>query len=291
VTLARVRDRAGTFTLVTDPIQDGATTVRGRRLAWRAVGSGPPLLLVNGYAATAADWDPAFVAALGASFRVVCPDHRGMGASSIGDPAEPLTVGSMAADLERVLDALGLESAPVVGWSMGGFVAQRLAVTAPSRVGMLVLLSTDPGGPDALLAAPDVWARLTDHTGTPREQATRLIALLFPPEVARTVDEQFGDAVAEARAALDVAVLTAQQRAMEAWHAQEQARPPGRTGLAVLAATGTRDVVIPPGNADRLAAHWPGCTVERFAGGGHAFMAQQPQRLADLIAAFASRVR
>jgi pimeloyl-ACP methyl ester carboxylesterase len=55
----------------------------------------------------------------------------------------------------------------------------------------------------------------------------------------------------------------------------------------VLAAHGGEDVVVPAANLDGLAARWPGCRTERFAGGGHAFMAQEPQRLAALIAAFA----
>ncbi|HEV7773654.1 MAG TPA: alpha/beta fold hydrolase [Conexibacter sp.] len=72
---------------------------------------------------------------------------------------------------------------------------------------------------------------------------------------------------------------------MVAWHLEEQPRP-ADDAPPVLVAHGSEDVVIPPGNADALAARWPGARVERFAGGGHAFMAQEPLRLADLIAAF-----
>src|SRR5664279_5347582 len=115
----------------------GEIEVEGRRLAWRAVGSGAPLLLVNGYAATAADWDPAFLDGLSESFEVVCPDNRGVGGSELGDGE--LTVDGMAADLEALLDALGIERAPIVGWSMGGFIAQRLAERAPGRVSALAL--------------------------------------------------------------------------------------------------------------------------------------------------------
>jgi 3-oxoadipate enol-lactonase len=258
--------------------------VGGRRLAWTAAGEGPALLLVNGYAATAADWDPTFVAELGTSFRVICPDNRGVGASEPGDLGE-LTIDAMAADLEALLDALELERAPVVGWSMGGFVAQRLALRAPERVATLVLLSTDPGGAATVRADAGAWARLTDHAGTPREQASRLISLLFPPDLAREIDSQFGEVVADARAGLEPATLTAQEAAMDVWHAADQpvpgAVPP------VLVACGSEDIVIPPGNADILAARWRAARVERFAGGGHAFMAQEPARLAGLVAEFA----
>jgi 3-oxoadipate enol-lactonase len=261
-----------------------AIEVEGRRLAWTSVGDGSPLLLVNGYAATAADWDPTFIAELGKSFRVICPDNRGVGDSDLGDSDE-LTIDSMAADLEALLDALALERAAVVGWSMGGFVAQRLALRSPERVAALVLLSTDPGGPSAIFAEIDVWDRLIDYSGTPREQASRLIALLFPLRLARDIDRQFGEIVAEAREALSSQTLDAQEVAMDAWHATEQPAP--TSAPPVLIARGSEDVVIPPANSDLLAARWHAAGVERFFYGGHAFMAQEPVRLARLIADFA----
>lgn len=264
----------------------GAQTIEidGRKLAWRTVGSGPPLLLVNGYAATGGDWDPQLLQRLAGTFEVISPDNRGMGMSQLGDPAG-LTIDGMAGDLELLLDALAIERAPVVGWSMGGFVAQRLALRAPARVERLVLLSTDPGGAAAVPAEPDVWARLLDHSGSAREQATRLISLLFPPDLAPQIDDRFGAIVALARSGLNPQTLAAQEAAMVAWHLEEQPRP-GGNAPPVLVAHGGEDVVIPPGNAGALAARWPGARVERFDGGGHAFMAQEPLRLADLIAAF-----
>jgi pimeloyl-ACP methyl ester carboxylesterase len=269
------------------------TSIGGRRLAWRTVGSGPPLLLVNGYAATGGDWDPTLLMALGRGFEVICPDNRGVGDSELG--TGEVTVAGMAADLEGLLDALELERAPVVGWSMGGFVAQRLASRAPGRVEALALLSTDPGGAAAVPAEPEAWARLIDHSGTPREQATRLISLLFPPALAPQIDRQFGEVVAAARAGLRPQALRAQELAMALWHLEDPLAPAGQGGPVsapdgaappVLVAHGSEDVVIPAANAEPLAARWPGARVEVFEGGGHAFMAQEPQRLASLLTSF-----
>lgn len=246
--------------------------------------SAPPLLLINGFAATAADWDPTFVAALERSFDLIRPDNRGVGTAPLGELDGPLTIEMMAADLEALLDAREIARLPVAGWSMGGFIAQALAAKAPQRVESLVLLSTDPGGADSVLAHPAVWARLTDCSGTPREQATRLISLLFPPVVAAEIDRQFGEVVAAARAVLSPAALAAQTNAMAAWHAREQ-QPLG-SATPVLIAHGSEDIVIPPENSDHLAALCPNSRLERFAGGGHAFMAQEPERLADLITSF-----
>jgi pimeloyl-ACP methyl ester carboxylesterase len=191
----------------------------------------------------------------------------------------------MAADLEALLDALEIERARVAGWSMGGFAVQRLAVHAPHRVEAMALLSTDPGGGAAVPADPEVWAKLVDHSGTPREQATRLISLLFPPGRAVEIDRRFGDLVAAARAELSTAALEAQERAMAAWH-EEDPPAPGPVAPPALVLHGSEDVVVPPANAGALAARWPGARVEPIAGGGHAFMAQEPQRLADLMISF-----
>ncbi len=335
-----------------EPEANHTIELDGRRLAWRSLGAGPPLVLVNGYSATAADWDPTLLGALAASFELICPDNRGVGDSQLGDPGE-LSIDAMANDLILLLDALGIEQASFAGWSMGGFAAQSLAMLAPARVRAMVLLATDPGGPAATLADPDVWARLTDNSGSPREQATRLLAVLFPPEVAVAIDRMFGEVVASARAALSPVALRAQERAIEAWHAREPPEPgpgtpaepgpdrlsapgpgtpaepgpdrlsapgpgtpaepgpdrlsapgpgtppepgadrlsaPGAGTPPVLAASGSLDVVIPPSNLKALAARWPGAKTEVFDGGGHAFMAQEPERLAATIVEFLAEV-
>jgi 3-oxoadipate enol-lactonase len=240
----------------------------------------PPLLLINGYAATGADWDPTFLAELGRSHRVIAPDNRGMGSVPLGD--EELTIDLMAADMVRRLDEEQVERVAVAGWSMGGFVAQQLARRAPERVASLVLLDTDPGGPEAVPAESEVWARLTDHSGTSREQASRLIGLLFPPPLAEEIDAQFGEVVAAARERLAPVALRAQEDAMTAWHDHDPdpmpAQPP-----PVLVLHGEEDAVIPSPNAELLARRWPGARVETFAGCGHALMAQEPERVAALI--------
>lgn len=266
------------------PGEKRAIEIDGRRFAWRSIGDGPALLLVNGYAATSDDWDPLMLSTLARSFELICPDNRGIGESELGDPAE-LTIDAMAADLQRLLDALQVDSAPLVGWSMGGYIAQRLASRAPRRVQAMVLLSSAPGGPAAVPGEPRVWEMLTDHSGTPREQATRLISVLFPPSVAAEIDREFGELVAAARAQLSPRALSAQERALIAWHAEPQPSP-GGDAPRVLALCGSEDVLIPPENSEALVEHWPGARAERFAGGGHAFMAQEPVRVAELIEAF-----
>jgi pimeloyl-ACP methyl ester carboxylesterase len=147
---------------------------------------------------------------------VICPDNAGLGRSTLAADEAVGGVEGMAADLVALLDALELERIAVVGWSMGGFIAQSLARRTPGRVAALGLISTDPGDPDCVEGEPRVARELVDHSGTPREQASRLISLLYPPWLAPEADERFGEIVATARAALLERVLFMQEEALGA---------------------------------------------------------------------------
>lgn len=253
-------------------------------IAWTRQGEGQPLLLVNGYAATGADWDPAFVAGLAESFAVLCPDNRGMGGSDLGEG--PMTVARLVEDLVDLLDALEIERAMVAGWSMGGFVAQALATAHPNRVGGLVLMATAAAGPESVAADPAVTARLFDHSGTPREQASRLIGLLFPEAIAEEIDAEFGEVAAAARAALSPVALAAQEELIRRWHREPAGSSPAAIGAPTLVMAGAEDVVIPSENATILASAVAGARLELFPGAGHAFMAQEAQRASRSICAF-----
>jgi pimeloyl-ACP methyl ester carboxylesterase len=233
------------------------------------------LVLINGYAATKDDWDPSFLRALAEDFAIV-----------LVDIATASTVADMADDVVALLDERDVGRAALVGWSMGGFVAQELAARSPERVEALVLLASDGGGPEAVRCSDVVDRRLRDRSGTPREQASRLIALLFPPDVAAVVDAEFGEVVAEARARLVPSTLDAQEAAMDAWHGEPADDRLAAIRAPALVAVGTEDMVIPPVNGELLRARLANAWLAPFGGGGHAFMAQAPVRLARLIGAF-----
>jgi 3-oxoadipate enol-lactonase len=256
-----------------------------RAIAWTAVGDGPPLLLLNGYAATGADWDPVFLGGLAAHFRVICPDNIGLGRSILADGEKVGGAAGMTADSIALLDALRIPRAAVVGWSMGGFIAQSLVRQAPERVSALGLISTHTGGVDCVDCAPEVFQRLIDHSGTPREQATRLLALLFPPDRAADVDERFGDLVAAGRAALPESVLFMQEEALVEWHGRPSALSVLAPAVPTAIVHGGSDTVVPPGNAEVLARFHPGATVMVLPACAHAPMAQEPAAAAEAIIA------
>ena len=146
------------------------------------------------------DWDASFIDGLAAASELVLLDNCGIGASS--DNGAPFDIRQLAEDTARVIKALEFERASVLGWSLDGCIAQTLALEHPARINKLILLSTDPGGTDAKLASPDVRSRLADMSGTPHEQARRLLSVLFPADLAESIYQKFGGIVAAARAQL-----------------------------------------------------------------------------------------
>ncbi|WP_192564798.1 alpha/beta fold hydrolase [Pseudomonas gozinkensis] len=120
-------------------------TVNGIPFAYRDTGpaTGVPLVVFNHWGAVLDNFDPAIIDGLAQTRRVITTDYRGIGNS--GGTA-PLTVGEMADDAIQLIQALGLKNADVLGFSLGGFVAQDIALKAPDRVRRLILTGTGPAG-------------------------------------------------------------------------------------------------------------------------------------------------
>jgi pimeloyl-ACP methyl ester carboxylesterase len=110
--------------------------------------------------------------------------------------------------------------------------------------------------------------------------------LLFPSDVAESIYREFGDIVAAARAQLSPDLVNRQAAAIEAWHRTGIGNQLREINVPVLIATGTADIVVPPSNALKLVNAISGAWLAQFNGGGHAFMAQYPRPLADLINTF-----
>jgi len=129
-------------------------------IAWERRGSGFPLVLVHGLGYARWGWEPV-ADRLAEQFEVILLDNRGIGESDA--PPGPYTAAEMAADTLRVMDEASIERAHLVGTSLGGMIAQELALAAPERVDKLVLVSTTPGGPNAP-PMPEVTVRLFVET-------------------------------------------------------------------------------------------------------------------------------
>jgi len=265
--------------------------VNGATIGYRDINptaGGTPLVLICGYGLTMAEWDPTFVQTLAEGRRVIVFDNRGIGTSS--GPVKGLTIARMARDTAGLIRSLGLRRVDVLGWSMGGYIAQTLALNDHGLVRRLVLASTDPGSPRALQPTESVVKVLTNPNLTPDS----LLPILFPPDQQAAGQAWYAAIGAQPNlTSTDFATPPATMAAQEAanatrWYARGHgtyARLP-RLQAPTWIGYGTEDVVVPPGNARLLAHRIPNATAHGFPDAGHAFLFQDPAAKAALMAAF-----
>jgi pimeloyl-ACP methyl ester carboxylesterase len=145
------------------PVAMKHADVNGIKMAYGVHGSGPPLVLIMGYRLSSLAWPLDFIEALGEKFTVVVLDNRGTGASD--KPTIGYEISNMAKDVAGLLDHLKIERANVLGYSMGGAIAQEFVRQFPDRVLGLVLCATMCGGPRATYASPSVVRVMRSLTG------------------------------------------------------------------------------------------------------------------------------
>src|SRR5580693_3444974 len=127
-------------------------------LSYDRAGEGPPLLLIMGMSGTKHHWGAAVLEQLRRDFETIVYDHRDAGDST--KTRQPFTIADLAADAAGLLEALELDSAHVMGISMGGMIAQELALAHPERIASLTLGCTYCGGEGSVRASEEVWARV-----------------------------------------------------------------------------------------------------------------------------------
>jgi pimeloyl-ACP methyl ester carboxylesterase len=264
---------------------DGAATQHVRvgnvNVAYRAWGQGEPLLLITGFAATMDVWDPTFLAELATDHRVILFDNRGVGGTTA--PPGDFSIGQLAADALGLLRGLGVERARVVGYSMGGYVAQELALQAPDRVTHLVLMGTGCGAV-GIPPRPEVLRALSDMSGSVEEILRRVIAVLVPDEWSRRHGADLRSILLRPPAPPTAKALAAQRLALDTWPGT--AGRLSQLGVPTLVLTGTADEVVPPRNALLLAQGIPGAWLAQLAGGGHGMQYQYPRQFAAIMRAF-----
>jgi pimeloyl-ACP methyl ester carboxylesterase len=246
-------------------------------IKWESVGEGAPLLLIQGLGYGRWGWEP-IVPGLAARHRVVSFDNRGIGESD--KPEGPYTAAEMAGDALQVLDEAGIDRAHVLGASLGGMIAQELAVAAPERVDKLVLCCTTPGGPSTV-PMPEVTVQLFAEAQTlaPEIALRRFVENALgedPP--AGLVDELLARRVANPP---DPAGWQAQAAAGIGFQGVE-----GQIAAPTLVLGGTADNVVDHRNAEVLARRIPGARVELLAGAGHLFFWEQPDESVRIINEF-----
>ena len=285
---AVAKAQTGTTARIPDKISIASAPVRTAHtklgtVAYRAVGSGPPLVLITGYGGTMESWDRLFVDALARRHHVVIFDNAGVGQTQ-ALPA-PLTIDAMASQTSALISALGLQRPDVLGWSMGSMIAQALAVLHPDQVRRLVLCASYPSNGTAIRpsqTAIDALSSANSH---------KVMAVLFPPGQAAAQNTYLASTSSyPAAPPAPAGTVTAQGHAVDQWWAGTD--PAGQQATTITAPTliadGTADQLDPAANSHTLASLIPGAKLTLYPGAGHAFLFQDQAAFITQIESFLS---
>ncbi len=267
----------GTASVVSAPVRTAHTSLGV--VGYRVVGSGPPLVLIMGYGEPMEDWDPVLVHALARHNRVVMFDNSGVGRTQQLPP--PYSIDAMADQTSALIDTLGLGRPDVLGWSMGGMIAQALAVLHPAQVRRLILCATNPGNGQAVV--PPATARQASSDVPPNQASD------FPANQASAFNA-FKAAIAEYPPAPAVSLGTKgdQAAAVADWWAGNDAagHELARIPVPTLVADGTDDQRVPVTNDRILTRIIPSARLVLYPDAGHAFLFQDWTRFASLVESF-----
>jgi pimeloyl-ACP methyl ester carboxylesterase len=265
------------------------TSLPHTRIAWYERGRGSPLIMLTGTGSTMSEWDPALLRLLARRHRLILFDYPGAGMSG---PWRGRSFDSLAGATARLMKAIRSPKADVLGWSMGGFVAQRLAIEHPGRVSHLILAATNPGGSHTVLGTPR--AQAIDSESDP--PVADILRELYPPhrqwQGRRFLDRLIGASRSgEIPDDFDVPAATtrAQVLAEDPWlRSNRNYRQLATLDVPTLATAGAEDPVTPPANLRRIAGRIPRAQLRVFAG-AHAFLFQQRRSFARVVDGFLSR--
>ncbi len=254
--------------------------VNGARLHWERQGSGEPLLLISGFTISSEVFEPV-LPRYAARFDCVLFDNRGAGRSRSRPGLTSMP--QLAADAVGILDAAGLDSAHVYGLSMGGMIAQELALRFPQRVRGLILGGTSPGGP---LAARPTFRELT-ALGAAMAESGRgrgrpwLAGALFTPEFRRDHPDEVRRLLVPFRRHRRAPSGVASHWWASVYH--DTVSRLGRIQAPTLVIHGARDEMAPVANARLLAERIPDAELALVPDAGHAYLLERPAASFELL--------
>jgi pimeloyl-ACP methyl ester carboxylesterase len=254
-----------------------------QKVGYRSFGSGRPLVMVMGLGGTMGSWDPTFLDALAAGgHRIVLLDNEGVGRTTALEGR--LTIRRMGDTTAALIKRLELKRPDVAGWSMGGMIAQSLAVRHPKSVRRLVLMATAPGDGKGAAPAPDALKALTSF------DPTAALGLIFPADQAAARDTYVAN-ILKRRPFEGVAPPAQAQKqtaASGAWLISQD--PDGRRvsklTLPTLIGGGELDPLLPVANQRHLHDMIKGSQLITYPDASHAFLFQHQAEFVPALLQF-----
>lgn len=250
-------------------------------IAYKMFGKGNPILLINGYSAPLDFWDPMLLEKLASNHTVITFDNRGIGNTTSGD--KKFTIAQFSNDTSGLLDALKIKKADVMGWSMGGMIAQELALLHPDKVGKVIIYASTCGGKETKPPSPEAMKVFANQSGTSRERLQNFLPLLFP-EQWRMKDPNYFQNLPTTTETVPNKTLDLQTEAIINWAGT--CNRLNNITQPTLIIVGTDDILTVPTNSLLLTENIPGAWLVQMKGGGHGLMLQYPEKFSNVVLTF-----
>lgn len=246
-------------------------TAGGVEFAYRELGAhnpGPPVVFLTHLAAVLDNWDPRVIDGVAAKHHVITFDNRGIGASS-GAPAD--SIEQMAADAVTFIKAMGLEQVDLFGFSMGGMIAQEIALMEPRLVRRMIVAGTGPAGGDGISKVAGVTYRDMLRGFLTRQDPKQFLFFTRTPAGIRAGQAflaRLRERATDRDKDITITALQAQLKALRRWGSKAPADL-SRIQQPVLVANGDSDRMVPSPNTHDLARRLPNSDLIIYPDSGH----------------------
>lgn len=251
-------------------------------ISCEARGEGRPLILIQGLTATLDWWDASFLDKLARDYRVIIFDNRGAGRTAA--PEGEFSIEQLADDTAGLMDALEIEKAFILGYSMGGMIAQGLAISHPEKVEKLVLCATFCGGSNSTFATQEVLGKLVDRSGTIDDLMNRFLGLMFDADWIKENSHLLEDFKRRYLLAPTSAHnATRQFMATATFDAYDRLKD---VNIPTMVVCGSEDIIIPADNSRVIADAIQGASLLEYPGCGHGFLWQREEEFLEELQGF-----
>ena len=272
-------------------------------MAYKMFGKGDPILLIQGVGGSMDSWEPSILRDLSSNHTVIILDNRGVGNTTTG--TKQFSIQQFANDSAGLLDALKIQKANVLGYSMGSLIAQQFVLTHPEKVDRLVLIASTCGGKEGIPNSPEVLelankfvSSMINNTSIDPEELKTVISLSYGPtwiklhpNLLESIPTDPKDFIPSSMT-LDTYIqqnnLTQNWKSTN-WNGVCSQLP--NISKPTLVMTGTDDVTIPAANSLIIAGKIPGAWLVQIKDAGHAVPDQYPEEVGNIIETFLSTVK
>jgi pimeloyl-ACP methyl ester carboxylesterase len=253
-------------------------------IAYKTFGKGEPFLLISGSGLVMDAWESSILKNLSSNHKVIIFDNRGVGNTTTG--IKPFSIQQFANDTADLLYALKIQKANVLGFSMGSFVAQELALLHPEKVNRLILYGAACGGKENISQSPQVVKILSDFVNNRTQNVEKLLSVTFP---LGWVKSHPNVTIPQSKEIVIPSTLKQQFNLVEDWFAinrSEVCSQLPKISIPTLVITGTEDVSVPSANSLIIVQKIPGSWLVQIKGGGHGLMYQYPEQFSKIVRTF-----